>query len=270
MYHLIQICPKVCILTFLQYPNHVASEHPLDLPETTLIHARKIVSKAFLKRWYIHSYTIFTQTLKHCPPGIKLEIGSGGGFFKIHYPEIKTSDILTLPDLDFQLDAQQLPFQNSSLAGIVMLNVFHHIPNPGLFLNEANRCLKVHGKLCMIEPANTWFSRFIYKRFHHEPFDEKGPLQIAAGRPLSHSNQALAYIYFIREKKRLSEFCPQLKITKINYYSPLGYLISGGLSKPALLPSFMFPVIRFLEFLLTPLHKYLALFYIIELEAVNT
>ena len=79
-----------------------------------------------------------------------------------------------------------------------------------------------------------------------------------------------AKLYKFQQKKRLSEFCPQLKITKINYYSPLGYLISGGLSKPALLPSFMFPVIRFLEFLLTPLHKYLALFYIIELEAVNT
>ena len=24
----------------------------------------------------------------------------------------------------------------------------------------------------MIEPANTWFSRIIYKNFHHEVFDE--------------------------------------------------------------------------------------------------
>lgn len=245
------------------------TEHPLDLPETTLAHAQKIVSKPFLKCWYKDSYSIFTRVLNQCPAGIKLEIGSGGGFFKTQYPELKTSDILNLPHLDYQLDAQQLPFGTNTLSGIVMLNVFHHIPNPGLFLSEANRCLKSKGKLCMIEPANTRFSRFIYKRFHHEPFDENGPLEIEAGRPLSHSNQALAYIYFVREKKQLAKLCPHLKLKKMHYYSPFGYLLSGGLSKPAFLPAFMFPVIRFLELLLTPLHRYIALFYIIELEALD-
>ena len=241
--------------------------HPLDLPETTELHKSRIQIKPFLKKWYLEAYTQFIRVLDTCPDGKKIEIGSGGGFFKTRYPQIYTSDILELAGMDYTFDAQTLPFLEMELSGMVMLNVFHHIPNPALFLQEANRCLKHGGKICMIEPANTVFSRFIYKTFHHEPFDEKGSMQIDPGRPLSNSNQAMAYIYFIREQKKLASLIPRLKLKRIQYYSPFAYLISGGLSKPALLPAWMYKTVRAFEFLFSPLNRYLAMFYIIELEA---
>ena len=64
------------------------------------------------------------------------------------------------------------------------------------FLKEAERTLKSGGKIVMIEPANSWFGLWIYKTFHHEPFDIKGGWEIQSTGPLSGSNQALPYIYF--------------------------------------------------------------------------
>jgi hypothetical protein len=69
-------------------------------------------------------------------------------------------------------------------------------PRPYLFLQEAERTLLSGGKIIMIEPANSALGRFIYKRFHHEPFEENGPREIKPGNPLSNSNQALASYIF--------------------------------------------------------------------------
>ena len=46
------------------------------------------------------------------------------------------------------------------------------------FLVELERCLKPGGKIVMIEPANTRFSRLIFRRFHHEMFESVGRLEL--------------------------------------------------------------------------------------------
>ena len=46
----------------------------------------------------------------------------------------------------------------------------------------------------MIEPANSVLGRFIYKNFHHEPFDETGEREIKPGNPstrLCHSGEPI-------------------------------------------------------------------------------
>ncbi|RME19565.1 MAG: class I SAM-dependent methyltransferase [Bacteroidetes bacterium] len=232
----------------------------LDDPNATIHHREIILSTPFLKKIYLQWYKIFEDIYNQQPNGQYLELGSGGGFLKDILPNIITSDILNLPYVDKQIDAQHLPFDDNSLDGIFILNVFHHIPNPALFLKEAQRTLKTGGKVVMIEPANTLFSRLIYKKFHHEPFDEKGALQIEPGKPLSHSNQALPYIYFIREKKYFESNFPNLKITSIRYHTALLYLLSGGMSYHPLVPAFSFSFFRFIELLLYPVQKYTALF----------
>ena len=42
-------------------------------------------------------------------------------------------------------------FQKNYLDGIVMTNVFYHIPEVSLFLEDAKSYLKVNGKIIMIE-----------------------------------------------------------------------------------------------------------------------
>jgi SAM-dependent methyltransferase len=239
----------------------------LDDPRATLAHRDIILQKPFLKQLYKDWYTVFINRTKHLK-GKHLEIGSGGGFIKEVWPDVITSDILDLPNVDKVFSAEEMPFSKNELASIVMLNVFHHIPRPYLFLKEAERCLMKGGKIIMIEPANSALGRFIYKRFHHEPFDETGGREIKPGNPLSNSNQALPYIYFERDKEIFARDFPGLKIISVQYHSPFSYIISGGVSRSALLPYFLYKIVKAGELLLFPFRKKLGLFCTVEIEKV--
>ncbi len=240
----------------------------LDDPNASLAHRDIILKKPFLKRLYSDWYLIFIIKSKEIKNGKYLEIGSGGGFLKDVFPEVITSDILTLPNVDLIFTAEEIPFKENELASIVMLNVFHHIPKPHLFLKEAQRTLIKGGKIIMTEPANSSLARFIYKRFHHEPFDEKGQREIKAGNPLSNSNQALPYIYFERDLDLFKKDFPSLKINSINYHSPFSYIISGGVSRSAMLPFFMYNFVKGIEWLFSPFFKQIGLFCTIEIEKI--
>jgi SAM-dependent methyltransferase len=240
----------------------------LDDPATTLAHHEIILKKRFLKRLYNDWYSIFITEAKKINNGKYLEIGSGGGFLKEVFPEVITSDIATLPDIDRIFNAEELPFANNELGCIMMMNVFHHIPKPYSFLKEAQRTLIKGGKVVMIEPANSLLGRFIYKRFHYEPFDEKGPREISAGNRLSNSNQALPYIYFERDLELFKKEFPSLKISSIKYHSPFLYVISGGVSRSAMLPYFTYNFVKGLERLLSPFAKQLGLFCTITIEKI--
>ncbi len=240
----------------------------LDDPNASLAHRDIILKKPFLKRLYNDWYLIFIIKSKEIKNGKYLEIGSGGGFLKDVFPEVITSDILTLPNVDLIFTAEEIPFKENELASIVMLNVFHHIPKPHLFLKEAQRTLIKGGKIIMTEPANSSLARFIYKRFHHEPFDEKGQREIKAGSPLSNSNQALPYIYFERDLDLFKKDFPSLKINSINYHSPFSYIISGGVSRSAMLPFFMYNFVKGIEWLFSPFFKQIGLFCTIEIEKI--
>lgn len=239
----------------------------LDDPRATLAHRDIILSKPFLKELYKDWYRVFIERTKNIT-GKHLEIGSGGGFIKEVWPEVITSDILDLPNVDRVFSAEQMPFKENELASIVMLNVFHHIPRPYLFLKEAQRTLVKGGKIVMIEPANSALGRFIYKRFHHEPFDENGEREIKPGNPLSNSNQALPFIYFERDRELFKEQFPHLKVNSVEYHSPFSYVISGGVSRSAMLPFFLYKVVKAGEWLLKPLSKQLGLFCTIEIEKI--
>jgi SAM-dependent methyltransferase len=238
----------------------------LDDPRTTLAHREIILNKPFLKKLYEEYYTIFLNETETVPPGRKVEIGSGGGFLNQFTDGFVTSDILPLDGVELFFSAEEMPFQNQELSAICMLNVFHHIPKPYLFLKEAERTLKSGGKIVMIEPANSLFSRFVYRRFHHEPFEPGGEREITPGNPLSNSNQALPYIYFQRDRDWFNSEFPELKITKTIYHTPFSYILSGGVSRSALLPGWMFSFARFAEWLLTPFSRQMGLFCTVVIE----
>jgi SAM-dependent methyltransferase len=243
-------------------------ESHLDDPKTTLLHREIIKSKPFLKKVYEEWYNELFEQLKNSPKGKVLEIGSGGGFLKEMQPNVITSDILPLDCCDMTFSAEKMPFENGSLTGIVMVNVFHHIPKPTLFLQEAQRTLQKGGRIVMIEPANSILGRFIYQNFHHEPFDPSGRWEIESSGPLSGSNQALPYIYFERDQKKFREEFPELKIVSIRYQMLLRYLISGGVSRKAMVPSWSFSFFKFMETILSPLSKQLGMFETIVAEKI--
>jgi SAM-dependent methyltransferase len=249
-------------LGFLRYEQ----QFDLDDPRATLAHRDIILRKPFLKKLYLDWYSAFVRVSKEYQGGKFLEIGSGGGFLKELMPGVITSDILPLDCCEQVFSAEEMPFREGEINGIFMLNVFHHIPHPWKFLREAQRVLAVGGKVVMIEPANSHFSKFIYQTFHHEPFDPKGGWEIQSSGPLSGSNQALPYIYFERDRQKFEKEFPSLKICKVVYHTPLRYLISGGVSMRPLVPSWSFGFFKGLEKLLSPLSRVLGMFVTIELE----
>src|SRR3990172_743830 len=117
----------------------------LDSPKVTIERIKIIKNKKFLYRVYLDFYKTFKEYSRNLPPGKRIEIGSGAGFLKEVIPEVVTSDVIKLPSCDMVFSAEKMPFRNSSLSAVYMLNTFHHIKNPEKALSEFNRILKRGG-----------------------------------------------------------------------------------------------------------------------------
>ena len=240
----------------------------LDDPRLTEFRRNIILEKKFLKALYTEWYTIIKNKLKDLPEGKIVELGSGAGFIKEVIPQAITSDILPLSSTDMTFSALEMPFADGELSAIVMIDVLHHIPRVADFFTEAIRCLKPGGKIIMIEPAIGLWGKFIYKRFHHEPLEPEAGWEIPDTGPLSGANEALPWIIFVRDIARFRKEYPQLQLMGIRYHTPTRYLFSGGVSMRALVPSWFFHPMRWMELLLSPLGKHFSMFQTIEVKKI--
>ncbi len=238
----------------------------LDDPATTLLHGEIIQRKGFLKKLYTDFYGQFKESVPDTEGKVLVELGSGGGFIKDVIDNVITSDIIELPNVDKVFSACEMPFEKSSVDAFFMFNVLHHIVNPRKFFSESLRCLKTNGKVVMIEPANTVWSRFIYKNFHHEQFDADAKWELEDVGPLSGGNDAMGWIIFNRDRKKFEEEFPHLKIVRMYNHTPLRYLLSGGFTLRQLAPSFSYPIFKALELALSPFNNLLGMFQTVELE----
>ena len=251
--------------------------HPLtkslkpDDPHTTELRRKIIKGKRFLYRIYEEWYGDLIAAVpgpNFCPGQI-LELGSGGGFLKELLPECITSEVFPCSGVDMVVDARALPFAEGSLRAILMVDVFHHIPDVAEFLHEAERTLTPGGVIAMWEPWNTPWSRLIYKNFHSEPFEpEATDWSFPASGPLSGANGALPWIVFERDKAKFMTEFKMLCVEKGGGY-PFCYLASGGVSMRALAPGLFFPFIRMLEHGLSFFEDYLAMFAFIKLRKTD-
>ncbi|HEY7319404.1 MAG TPA: methyltransferase domain-containing protein [Candidatus Binatia bacterium] len=248
--------------------------HPLtrgldvDDPRTTHLRRKIIREKGFLRRIYQEWYRAITAVLPDGQGGV-LELGAGGGFMSDFIPDLITSEVFYCSSSRVILDGLRLPFMDKSLRGIVMTNVFHHLPVPRLFFAEATRCVRLGGAVAMIEPWVTPWSRFVYTRLHHEPFDPEAPLwELPISGPLSSANDALPWIIFARDRIRFEQEFPQWQIEMINPFMPFRYLVSGGVSLRGLAPGWTYGMWRDLENLVRRLNNQLAMFAQIVLRRV--
>jgi len=241
-------------------------KNDLTSPERTHEHREIILKKKFLRKLYEEWYLMFDEISKDIPKGKFIEIGSGGGFIKEYLPEVITSDITPFPWTDETYSALEIPYEDSEVSAIFMIDTFHHIPDSKIFLQEVNRVLKSKGRIIMVEPANSKWGSFIYKNFHHEPFDGTGDWTIPERGPLTGANGALPWIVFERDKDLFSKLFPHLNIKSIQYHTPFRYLLSGGVSYKGILPGFSFPLFRLIDKLFAGFSKDLSMFFTIEIE----
>jgi SAM-dependent methyltransferase len=239
----------------------------LDDSRTTEMRRHVVDGKPFLKKVYAE----WCETIRRALPAVDgrvLEIGSGAGLLRQHIPQLITSDVqLIRGEVSLVLDAEALPFGDGTLKAISMVNVLHHVHRPRRFFSEAARCVKDGGALIMVEPWNTGWSRFVFGRFHHEPFDIHAANWESPGQgPLSGGNAALPWILFERDRERFEGEYPQWAVRSITRGMPFRYLLSGGVGLRSLQPGWMFPAWTALEGVLKAWVPSLALFALIVLD----
>lgn len=211
----------------------------LDDPRTTELRKQILRSKPFLRKLYQQWYRRILESLPRME-GTVLELGTGPGFLREHIPGLITSDILPVTGCDLCCSALALPFADRSLRAIVMINVLHHLPDADGFFRECARSLQAGGRVIMIEPWVSPWSRFVYSKLHHEPFDPAAPSwKLPESGPLSGGNDALPWIVFARDREVFATQCTPLRIISIKPGYPASYLLSGGMSLRNLVPGCM-------------------------------
>ena len=252
------------LASWLSHPRTRGVE--LDDPRTTTLRREIIFDKRFLNQIYREWYESVAASL---PPGDGLicELGSGAGFLADVIPRLVTSEIFYCPGIKVVLDGCRLPFKNAALRAIVMTDVFHHLPESDRFLHEAARCVGTGGRLIMVEPWVSSWSRLIYQRLHHEPFlPDAAEWRFPRTGPLSGANGALPWIVFERDRARFEREFPEWTIVSIELFMPFRYLLSGGVSLRSFAPGWTFGFFRGLERALNHWMDRLAMFARIVLQ----
>jgi SAM-dependent methyltransferase len=201
--------------------------------------------------------------------GATIELGAGIAKFKDVYADAVASDVEPTPWADAVVDAEALPYENGSVANLVLIDVLHHLSRPARFFDEARRVLVPGGRVVILDPYCSLISTVAYRRFHHERTDPDvsafaDDASLAAS-PMT-ANQARATLIFFRELGSFHQRWPELAVVRRRRMSFLLYPLSGGFSRPQLVPSWLEAPVRLLERALTPLAPLLAFRCLVVLE----
>ncbi len=212
------------------------------------------------------------------PHGVVVEIGGGAGHFKSFYPGMIVTDLVPTEHIDLAADAMHLPFASGAVNNLVMQDVLHHIPFPLSFFTEASRILAPGGRIVMVEPFISVVSNVLYRLSHPEPVNMRArifrePSDISGddpaaftGRGAFDANQAIPTLLFFRYAGKFQRRFPNLMVRERKVHSMVVYPLSGGFSKPVLMPMAMVPAARALEQLLSPLANWMAFRMLVVLE----
>ncbi len=239
----------------------------LDDPETTLRRRDLAMTKKSLNLSYRKWYARLQKIDQTAPPGLRVELGSGGGFLDSAIPNLVKTDVIPLPFLDMVCHAEAMPQADQSVGAIYMVNVLHHICDVERFFAEAQRVLVPGGVVAMIEPYVSPFSRFIYTHIHHEPFDtEAKSWKLEPSGPLSGGNDALPWNIFVRDRALYEERYPGLPIEEVTPHTFLSHILSGGVTMRSLVPAMLIPMLQRFENGLGPWMRHVAVFSTIVLR----
>jgi hypothetical protein len=241
---------KVCERLYHMLTSSTATVD-IQATERLLRHRQIWQQKPVLRQIYNEEF--FARMSQHCKSeGICLEVGAGPGFLKQSIPRSISTDLIWCPWLDTVADAQNLPFQTSSITNLLGLDVLHHLAEPMIFLQEVKRILIPGGRLILVEPWITPFSYLVYRYFHQEECDlSVRPWEISAtpsNKKAFDGNQAIPYLLFgPRHLKRTIGALPGMTLMVLETFCLLAYLLSLGFKPISLLPQSLYPMVSMLE-----------------------
>jgi len=220
-------------------------------------HRRIWAQKPVLRRLYHEQF--YGRLLAACAAGRhNVEIGSGPGFMAEADGRIWRTDILHSPYVHLAADAHRLPFGAGQVDNVLGLDVLHHFNHPLGVLRELDRVLRVGGRVVLVEPYITPFSRFIYTCLHQESCDlsarpwEDAPL-FAQDKAAFEGNAAVPYLLLERGRAAMQQALPHWRLHTLERFSWFTYLLSGGFKPFSLLPGPLYGLLYGLERATQPL-----------------
>jgi SAM-dependent methyltransferase len=181
-------------------------------------------------------------------PSSYLEIGAGAGISGLFLGEF---DVLRTDFLPWKegkvigaVDAQNLPYEESSFNGVIGVDMIHHVEKPALLLNESMRVTKPGGVLVFIEPYVSITSYPVYKIFHPERvtipsgFD---PNKTWVSDSASDGDQSVGQRIFCTKSGKeflVSHFKKKVSI-EVDYLSPIAFYLTRGLNNPSTVPAWL-------------------------------
>jgi glycosyltransferase involved in cell wall biosynthesis/SAM-dependent methyltransferase len=216
-------------------PHH---DHPASLVDLLRQHERAWNERPLLRSLYREWFDALARRMSRAP-GLSVELGSGIARFREAVPDLLTTDVEPTPWSDRVADATELPFADGEVANLVLIEVFHHVPRPSRFLDEATRVLVPGGRVLVLDPYCSLVSTRLYGRYHHERTDAHAePVADDASTgvaPLA-SNEALATLAFFDGADELARRWPELRLVERERLALLAYPLSGGFTRRPLVP----------------------------------
>ena len=217
-------------------------ELPSEVTKSAPNNHTRVLTKPFLRQLYGEWYEYFIEEMERLPEGMKIELGSGSGFFKKIMPSIISTDSQPFPTNDLTFSPSTMPFNSDSVSGIFMIDTFSKIKDTQAFLTEAQRVLKPGGKMIMVEPATSIWGRVAHRLFNHKSFDRSGTWSNTLSASQKRVNSALPYIVFERDRSRFQNEFPALSLKNMTYHTPFRYFVGGGnCLNSAIVPASSYP-----------------------------
>ena len=206
------------------------------------------MSNTVLKDVYLHALyeTAFSSITDYLPEETTnlVEIGAGDGVSRTFLPKSFLTDIAFHQELDATCKSHEMPFKSGSLDALVLKDSLHHLPDVELFFNEANRVLRVGGRIVIFDPYWGLLAKFVYRFLHQERFDNGTDSWSFESKTPWDSNQALSYLLLRRDRKRFEHQYPFFEICERRVLIGPSFLLSGGVSRRTIVSG------KFLKFLL--------------------
>jgi SAM-dependent methyltransferase len=246
---------------------------------TTPIQEHDIVIKKNVQRWgkkpllrrvYIDFYRTIASHLRTDLRGLIVEIGSGIGNIREVIPECLRTDLFQNPWIDRVENAYELSFGDSSVAAVILFDVFHHMRYPGTALREFSRVLIPGGRVIIFDPFISLAGRLMYGFFHQEPiaFTEKiewlAPATWDPENDTYYAAQGNTTRIFFNKRNDPLEQCWRIVVRQP--LAAISYAASGGYSGPQLYPISLYPAMKKLDKIMDFLPRIFATRALVVLE----
>ena len=138
--------PSVILINISQPLKKKMSTKGEDITKDRIGFEKSNIALGILYREW---YQLISKLLSEID-GISIELGCGASFIDQVNKSIKKTDVFLNSNTDFKLNAMDIgqKFENK-ISNIILVNVFHHISDPGLFLKSAEKSLLPGGRIIM-------------------------------------------------------------------------------------------------------------------------